>query len=127
MRVGGVAAVEAAAQRFVGEIEQIPPMYSAVKVQGERLYKMARKGEVVERQPRPVTIYWLDVDASALPEVAFTVACSKGTYVRTLAADLGDTLGVGGYLTSLRRTGIGDVRVEQAWTLDALAENMEAS
>lgn len=113
-----------AARQFVGEIEQIPPMYSAVKIEGERLYKKARKGEVVERQPRPVTIYWFDVEAGALPDVTFTVACSKGTYVRTLAADLGDVLGVGGYLTSLRRLAIGEERVEQAWTLDALAESL---
>ncbi len=119
-------AVEAAAARFVGEIEQIPPMYSAVKVEGERLYKKARQGVTVERQPRSVTIYWLDVDATALPDVTFTVACSKGTYVRTLAADIGAALGVGAHLTALRRLGIGDVQAEAAWTLDSLAAHVEA-
>ena len=118
--------VEEAAARFVGEIEQIPPMYSAVKVEGQRLYKKARQGVTVERQPRPVTIYWLDVDATALPDVTFTVACSKGTYVRTLAADIGAALGVGAHLTALRRLGIGDVQAAQAWTLDALAAHVEA-
>ncbi len=117
--------VAEAAAAFVGEIEQIPPMYSAVKVGGERLYKKARKGEVVERQPRRVVVYFFDVDAEALPDVTFTVACSKGTYVRTLAADLGETLGVGGYLTRLRRTAIGDVGIETAWSLEALAEQVE--
>ncbi len=115
-------AVREAAATFVGDIEQIPPMYSAVKVGGERLYKKARKGETVERQPRPVSIYFFDVDATALPDVPFAVACSKGTYIRTLAADLGETLGVGGYLTRLRRVGIGTLSVDDAWTLDALAD-----
>ncbi len=118
--------VTAAAARFVGEIMQVPPMYSAVKVDGERLYKKARKGETVERQPRPATIYWFDVDAGALPDVTFTVACSKGTYVRTLAADLGDALGVGGYLTALRRLAIGELKADEAWTLDALAAACDA-
>lgn len=115
-------ALEAARQRFVGEVEQHPPMYSAVKVGGERLYKKARRGESVERAARPVTIYRFEVTDRRGDDVDFEVECSKGTYVRTLAHDLGQALGVGAHLTALRRTAIGPFRVEDAWTLERLAE-----
>ena len=115
------ADVEEARQRFLGEIEQRPPMYSAVKVGGERLYKKARRGETVERAPRPVAVYRFDVKRRG-EAVDFIVECSKGTYIRTLAHDLGQALGVGAHLTALRRTAIGPYRVEEAWTLEALAE-----
>lgn len=105
---------------FLGEIEQIPPMYSAVKVGGERLYRAARRGEEVERRPRPVTIHRLEWSGRRGPDVDFLVACSKGTYVRTLAHDVGEALGVGAHLVALRRTGIGPFRVEEAWGLEAL-------
>jgi tRNA pseudouridine55 synthase len=114
-------ALEAARQRLVGEIEQRPPMYSAVKVGGERLYKKARRGETVERVARPVTVYRFDVERRG-EDVDFVVECSKGTYIRTLAHDLGQALGVGAHLTALRRTAIGPYRVEAAWTLEGLAE-----
>jgi tRNA pseudouridine55 synthase len=114
-------AIEAARQQFVGEIEQCPPMYSAVKMGGERLYKKARRGETVERPPRPVTIYRFDVEKRG-EELDFVVECSKGTYIRTLAHDLGQALGVGAHLTALRRTAIGPYHVDAAWTLEALAE-----
>ena len=114
-------AIRAAAATLTGSIEQIPPMYSAVKIGGERLYKKARRGEEIERAPRPVVVYRFDVEAVRLPDVDVFVACSKGTYVRTLAYDLGARLGVGGHLVRLRRTAIGDLNVENAWTLDALA------
>lgn len=117
------ADIEEARQRHVGEIEQRPPMYSAVKVGGERLYKKARRGETVDRPPRPVTIYRFDVERRG-DEVDFVVECSKGTYIRTLAHDLGQALGVGAHLTALRRTAIGPYRVEDAWTLEALAETL---
>ena len=96
-------------------------MYSAVKVDGQRLYKAARRGEDVERAARPVMIYRFDVDAIRMPDVDVFVACSKGTYVRTLAHDLGEALGVGGHLVRLRRTHVGDFDVATAWTLDGLA------
>ncbi len=125
-------AFRAAAEALTGEIEQIPPMYSAVKVQGQRLYKAARKGEEVDRAARPVVVYRFDIDAVRGPDesggpdgtrdVDVFVACSKGTYVRTLAHDLGEALGVGGHLVRLRRTHIGDFDVANAWTLDALAD-----
>lgn len=116
------AAITAAAAALTGAIEQVPPMYSAVKVEGKRLYSLARKGQEIERAARPVVVYRYDIEAVRLPDVDVFVACSKGTYVRTLAHDLGAALGVGGHLVRLRRTAIGDVSIEHAWTLDALAE-----
>lgn len=116
--------VEKALGAFVGEIEQIPPMVSAIKVGGERLYKKARRGEEVERAARRVTIHRATLDAfnpGVHPTARVTVACSKGTYVRTLAADLGDALGVGAHLASLRRTRIGPFSVEDAVAVDAVA------
>ncbi|HJR44113.1 MAG TPA: tRNA pseudouridine(55) synthase TruB [Actinomycetota bacterium] len=100
------AAVTRAAAGFVGDIEQIPPMVSAVKVGGERLYKKARRGEDVERAPRPVTIHSLEMAAfqAEPPEATFDVVCSPGTYVRTLVHDLGEALGCGAHLKTLRRT-----------------------
>ena len=109
-----------ALQPLTGEIEQQPPMYSAVKVGGERLYKKARRGEHIERQPRPVSVYRFDLTARRGADVDFVVECSKGTYVRTLAHDLGQALGVGAHLTVLRRTAIGPFEVDEAFTLDAL-------
>ncbi len=101
---------------------QIPPMYSALHCQGERAYRRARRGETVDLPPRTVTIYALTVDEVAIPEFTMTVKCSQGTYVRTLAKDLGDALGCGAHLTALRRLAVGALRVEEALTLAALAE-----
>ncbi len=112
-----------AAAAFVGEIEQVPPMYSAVHHQGKRLYELARQGKVVEgRQARRVTIYRLEVEEMAGREVTMTVACSSGTYIRTLAADLGAALGCGAHLGALRRLAVGPFRVEEAVTLEDLEE-----
>ncbi len=111
-----------AAARFVGKIEQTPPMYSALHHQGERLYRLARRGETVEIKPRQVTIYELQVEELALPLVTLTVTCSQGTYIRTLAADLGRALGCGGHLAALRRLAVGPFRVEEALTLEAMRE-----
>jgi tRNA pseudouridine55 synthase len=110
------------AARFVGEINQAPPMFSAVHHQGERLYNLARRGEKVEPAPRPVVIHKLQVEAVALPRVTFTVSCSKGTYIRTLAADLGKALGCGAHLVALRRLEVGPFSVEGAVTLEELQE-----
>ena len=104
------ARVRAMLEHFRGPIEQLPPMYSAVKHQGERLYKLARQGLEVERQPRTVTIHALTLGTLALPEFTFEVECSKGTYVRTLAEDMGKALGCGGHVVGLRRTGVGPYR-----------------
>jgi len=109
--------VRRAAGLFTGEIMQIPPMVSAVKKDGKPLYKLARKGQVVERDPRPVTIYSLDLGRIALPDVELEVRCSKGTYVRTLCADIGKELGCGAHLLSLRRPRSGSFDVADAYTM----------
>ncbi len=105
---------------FVGEIEQVPPMYSALKHQGERLYKLAREGVEVEREARAVTIHSIEIGVVELPEFELDVRCSKGTYVRTLAADIGEALGCGAHVTALRRTGVGPYRAEQMVTMEAI-------
>jgi tRNA pseudouridine55 synthase len=111
-------AVRSAAARFVGDIEQIPPMVSAVKVGGRRLHELAREGKEVERAPRPVTVHRFDVEPTDDPLVwRATVECSSGTYVRTLAADLGHALGGGAHLRSLRRTKVGSFGLDEAVTL----------
>ncbi|WP_414734368.1 tRNA pseudouridine(55) synthase TruB [Burkholderia savannae] len=114
------AAVVAALARFVGDIVQVPPMYSALKRDGKPLYEYARAGQTVEREGRAVTIRSLECLSCALPDVTFRVTCSKGTYVRTLAEDIGEALGCGAHLTMLRRTGVGSLSLEHAVTLDAL-------
>src|SRR5476651_1276971 len=114
--------IEAVLARFRGEIAQIPPMYSALKRDGKPLYEYARAGQTVEREARNVTIHALDLIACALPDVTFRVTCSKGTYVRTLAEDIGEVLGCGAHLVALRRTVVGALTLEHAVTLDALAE-----
>jgi tRNA pseudouridine55 synthase len=120
-----VAAVDAALARFRGEIVQVPPMYSALKRDGKPLYEYARAGQTVEREGRQVTIHALERIACALPDVSFRVTCSKGTYVRTLAEDIGEMLGCGAHLVALRRTGVGALTLEHAVTLDALSDAAE--
>ena len=114
------AALEEARKRFVGSIWQTPPMYSARRIGGERLYKKARRGESVERGRSEVTIYRLAMTGRTGGDVTFEVACSKGTYIRSLAHDMGQVLGVGAHLVALRRTAIGPHQVEDAWGLDEL-------
>jgi len=116
--------VHEAVKKFIGEIEQMPPQFSALKVGGETAYKAAREGRELELKPRLVTIREFELTHVALPEVGFRVVCSKGTYIRSLARDLGTALGSGGYLTSLRRTRIGDYKVEDAWELQKLGEKL---
>jgi len=99
--------VRAVVAGFVGTIEQLPPMYSAVKHEGQRLYKLAREGKEVERTPRQIQIHAIDVVDLPLPDLICDVHCSKGTYVRTLAEDIGQRLGCGAYVAELRRTGVG--------------------
>jgi tRNA pseudouridine55 synthase len=113
--------VRAAASTFVGAIEQIPPMVSAVKIDGRRLHELAREGIEVERAPRPVTIHALDVNATDEPGTfELTVSCSSGTYIRTLAADIGFALGGGAHVGTLRRTAIGSFVEADACAIDAL-------
>ena len=106
---------------FIGKITQIPPMYSAVKVNGKALYKSARKGKTVERIPREVTVYSFDIKNISMPEIDFEIVCSKGTYIRSIANDLGELLGCGGILSSLRRTKIGIFNVEDALDTDGFS------
>ena len=115
------AAIESALPAFRGAIRQIPPMYSAVKVAGRKLYEIARKGGEVERVPRDITIHSLELTGGAGADWTLEVCCSKGTYVRTLCHDLGRALGCGATLSALRRTGAGAFSVEEAHTLEAIA------
>lgn len=115
--------LEAVLPRFTGEIEQIPPMHSAVHHQGRRLYDLAREGKVVLREARKVSVYRLQLrtfSPDEHPEAEIEVECSTGTYIRTLCADIGDALGVGGHMKSLVRTTIGPFRAEDAVTLQQL-------
>jgi tRNA pseudouridine55 synthase len=113
-------ALRVAASALTGEIAQRPPAFSAVKVGGERLYRKARRGEEVDIAARPVTIYSFDIKARRGADVDFRVECTKGTYVRSLARDLGEALGTGAHLVALRREAIGPFRVDEAWALDSL-------
>lgn len=116
-----LADVEATLRRFRGRIEQLPPMHSALKREGVPLYKLARRGQTVARTPRPVEIFELEVGGYSPPVLELRVRCSKGTYVRTLAEDIGEVLGTGAHLAALRRTASGPFRLAEAATLEALA------
>ncbi|HSQ72509.1 MAG TPA: tRNA pseudouridine(55) synthase TruB [Rubrivivax sp.] len=120
------AAVDAACARYVGPIEQLPPMHSALKHQGRALYDYARAGIEVEREPRRITIHRIDIVEWQAESLVIDVACSKGTYIRTLAEDIGAALGCGAHLAALRRTGSGGLRVEDTVSLEALAAMTEA-
>ena len=105
---------------FLGKYEQIPPMYSALKVNGKKLYELARAGKEVERAGRPVEIRQIEILSAALPEITFRVVCSKGTYIRTLCHDIGARLGCGGTMKSLKRTRVGLFTIDNALRLDEL-------
>ncbi|MBQ2451179.1 MAG: tRNA pseudouridine(55) synthase TruB [Lachnospiraceae bacterium] len=117
--------VKEAVLSFVGGYAQIPPMYSALKINGKKLYELARKGIEVERQPRRVEIPVIDIIECKLPEVRFRVSCSKGTYIRTLCADIGDKLGCGAAMKSLVRTRVGVFVLEEAWKLSEVEKMVE--
>jgi tRNA pseudouridine55 synthase len=112
--------VRAAMKTFVGDQYQTPPMFSAIKIDGVPLYKMARKGEDVEREPRFVRVSSFELTRFALPELDFVLRCSKGTYVRTIAHDLGAKIGCGGHISALRRTATGKFAIAQCLTLDQI-------
>ncbi len=112
------AMIHAATTAFTGAILQTPPIHSAIKQDGKPVYLAARKGVDVKLEPRPVTIYSFGIEKIDLPVVHFRVVCSTGTYIRSLANDFGAALGVGGYMSSLRRTRIGNFRVEDALSMD---------
>ena len=115
--------VEAVLPRFRGEILQVPPMYSALKVNGQKLYELARKGKEVERQPRPITVFQLTNLGFDGKRLRLRVECSKGTYIRTLCQDIGDALGCGGCMEELRRVRAGDYDITQAVPLETLLES----
>jgi len=116
--------VRRALDRLTGEIEQTPPAYSAIKVGGRRAYQLARAGQEVAIKSRIVRIDSIVIDRYAFPELAITVTCGKGTYIRSLARQIGEALHTGGYLTALRRTAIGDYTIDRAVTLDDLPQPM---
>ncbi|MGC6565865.1 MAG: tRNA pseudouridine(55) synthase TruB [Akkermansiaceae bacterium] len=114
--------IKAAFDSFTGDFEQVPPMVSAIKKDGVPLYKLARKGKVVKRDPRPVFVTGYDISRVELPEVDFSVDCSKGFYVRTYAHDIGQKLGCGAHLSALRRTRSGRFTLDRAVPVDVLKE-----
>ena len=118
--------IEAVLPRFRGDILQLPPMYSAIKIRGKKLYEIARRGGDVEREPRPITIYRLELlDPDENGDWGLEVECSKGTYIRTLCADIGEALGCGGCMSALRRVRCGDFTIAEAHTLEEIRANPE--
>ncbi len=112
------ADLENAARQLTGTLQQLPPIYSAVRQDGERLYKKARRGETVEIRAREVTVSEFEIDSTDFPEINFRIVCSKGTYVRSLVRDFGSVLNSGAYLSVLRRTRIGDYHVKDAFQIE---------
>ncbi len=110
---------------FIGEILQVPPIHSAIKINGKRVYELARKGEDVEIKPRPIVIREFELTRISLPEVDFKIVCSTGTYIRSIANDFGKEVGVGGYLSALYRTRIGEFHLRDAMTMDQVATYVE--
>lgn len=119
--------VEEATKSFIGQIQQVPPIHSAIKKEGKRVYELARRGEDVKLEPRTITISAFDITQIEGAVVHFRVVCSTGTYIRSLANDFGALLGCGGYLSSLRRTRIGNFRVEDAYTIEAFEQEVRAA
>lgn len=118
--------IQEATKAFIGDIQQTPPIFSAVKLKGERAYEKARRGEDVVIQPKTVSISTFELTKIDLPNVHFRVVCGKGTYIRSLARDFGEALGVGAYLTELRRTRIGDFSVDDAYSIERFEEMIKA-
>ncbi len=117
--------IEKARDLFVGEILQTPPMYSALKVGGKTLYNLARKGKTVKREPRKVKVSEFLIKKIELPDVHFEISCSKGTYIRVIANDMGEMLGVGGVLSSLRRSRIGEFSVNNALKVEVFEKKLK--
>lgn len=119
--------LEETAQTFTGLIQQVPPIHSAIKKEGKRVYELARRGVEVKLEPRPVTISVFEIVKTELPLIHFRVVCSTGTYIRSLANDFGEKLGCGGYLSSLCRTRIGNFSLEDALTIEELEKKIKES
>ena len=120
------AAMQAASVQLTGELQQLPPIYSAVRLNGERLYKKARRGESVEIKPRQVNISVFEVNTEEFPVIHFRIVCSKGTYIRSLVRDFGQILESGAYLSSLRRTRIGNFFVSDSLPVDVFIQRKRA-
>lgn len=118
--------IQETTKQFIGEIEQLPPIFSAIKKDGKRLYEFARAGESVEIKSRQITINTFEITQIVLPEIDFRVVCSKGTYIRSLAHDFGKALNSGGHLSVLRRTKIGDFNVSEALSVEKFIENLSS-
>lgn len=113
-------------EQFSGEVDQVPPMFSAIRIDGKRAYEYARKGdETVELKSRKVTLYSVEIENFNLPDVTLRIVCSKGTYIRSIARDLGVALESGGHLIALRRTAVGEVRVEQTQSIDDFISSLD--
>lgn len=127
--IGSISAeqIHAATAAFTGEILQVPPAHSAIKVDGKRVYELARQGKEVKLEPRRISIHTFDITEIEGPRVHFRVVCSTGTYIRSLAHDFGAALGCGAYLSSLRRTRIGECRVEEAMEIPAFEAAVKAA
>lgn len=118
-------ALESVKNQLTGDIEQIPPMHSAVKVGGKRAYEAARQGQTVELKVRQVSVPVFELDTRQFPEIHFRIVCSKGTYIRSLVRDFGQLLGSGAYLSALRRTRIGSFRIEDAQSIESLIQELK--
>jgi len=116
--------IKAATQPFIGEIMQIPPAHSAIKIEGKRVYELARQGREVKLEPRKLTITEFEITNIEMPVVSFRVVCSTGTYIRSLANDFGKTLGCGAYLSSLCRTRIGEFMLKDAMTIEDFSKTL---
>jgi tRNA pseudouridine55 synthase len=116
--------VQETLQKFIGEIQQIPPTYSAIKINGKRAYEYARKGDEVELKPKTLVIDEIELLDYTMPEIVVRVVCSKGTYIRALARDIGEALNSGGHLTALRRTRIGDIKAEDCLQYDDFIQQL---
>lgn len=111
-------------RQFIGEIDQVPPVFSAIKVNGKRAFNYAREGQELELKARKIKIFEIEVIKYELPELVLRIECGKGTYIRSLARDIGKSLDSGGYLTQLRRTKIGNHHVDDAWTVENFENNL---
>ena len=119
--------IQAALQKFVGDIMQTPPIYSAIKINGQRAYDLARKGKAPEMKPRPAKIYSIEFTGYSYPDVTFTAKVSSGTYIRSLVEDIGKSLGTGAYMPALRRTSVGDFQLTSAVKIESLSAEVVQS
>ncbi len=119
--------LESAKIKLTGDLMQVPPIYSAIKVDGQRAYKIARRKEDAKLDPRPVTVSKFEIDPSNLPEISFEIECSKGTYIRSIVRDFGEMIGCGAYMSELRRTAIGDLKIEDAYPLKDFVSQLQST